>query len=143
MGSTPRYESRIAVVKVEAAKIYRFVTDMRNFERFITVSAIKNWNATVSECSFEISPVGRAELEIEKREENSMVKYKGNGLNGTTFFMWVQIKELNPGDSRVKLTIEAELNPVLRMMAEKPIKDFLEKIVAGIESFQDWDSTIE
>lgn len=143
MGDKTKFESRTGIVTRDCDTIYRFVTDMRNFNRFIPADTIRDWRSTVEECSFEVSPLGKAKLAIVDREENSIVKFCGDGLNGTEFFLWIQMKEVAPGDSRVKLTIKADLNPVLRMMAKKPIDDFLEKLIRGVESFKGWDDPAE
>ena len=143
MGDKTTFESRTGKVARDCETIYRFVTDMRNFKRFIPSDTIHNWRSTTRECSFEVSPLGKAKLAIVDSEENSMVKYCGDGLNGTEFFLWVQMKEVAGGDSRVKLTIKADLNPVIRMMAAKPIGDFLEKLITGVENFKEWDDPAE
>lgn len=143
MSEEAKFESRVGVVKVASKKIYLFASDMRNFNRFIPGERVRNWEATKEECKFEVSPVGKASLRISGLEEYSMIKFAGDGLNGTTFFLWIQLKETGDNDTRVKLTIKAELNPVIKMMAQKPINDFLEKIVKGIEDFDAWDDATE
>lgn len=143
MSEESKYESRVGIVKHDAKKIYDFASDMRNFNSFIPADTIKNWYATREACSFEVSPLGKANLRICDSEENKMVKYEGDGLNGTNFFLWVQLKEVNSHDTRVKLTIKADLNPLIKVMAQKPINDFLEKIISGIENFDGWDDTSE
>lgn len=132
------FESRTGSVNESAEKIYAFITDMRNFKRFLPEGKVENWVAGRENCSFEVPPVGKVSLRIISSEEFSVVKYGGDGLNNTEFFLWVQVKELKPGDSRVKITIKAELNPVLKMMASGPLNDFLEKLVKGMETFDDW-----
>jgi carbon monoxide dehydrogenase subunit G len=62
-------------------------------------------------------------------------------LNDTRFFLWLQLIQAGEKDTRAKLTIEADLNPMLKMMATKPINDFLEKLLSGMESFKDWSKT--
>ena len=136
--SEAKFESRVATVAESCDTIYRFVTDMRNFSRFIPSGTVTNWEAGPSTCSFEVAPVGKANLAISVKEKNSMVKYTGDGLNGTEFILWIQMKEVAEGDSRVKLTIRADLNPIIRSMAQKPLSDFLEKLVTGVENFKGW-----
>jgi len=116
---------------------------MRNFKQFLPGDKIENWEASMEACSFEMFPVGKARLSIVETEKNSMVKYGGDGLNGTQFFLWVQIKEASVDDTRVKLTIKADINPVIRAMAQKPINDFLEKLVVGVESYDAWDEIMK
>ncbi|TFH36044.1 MAG: hypothetical protein E4G95_06195 [Bacteroidia bacterium] len=143
MSEPAKFESRTGKVTVSSKKLFDYITDMRNFKQFLPGKTIENWEATRENCTFEVFPVGKASLGIVEKEANSLVKFGGDGLNGTQFFLWVQIKEAAPGDTRVKLTIKADINPVLRAMAQKPIKDFLEKLMTGIESFEGWDEAME
>jgi len=133
-----RYESRIGKIRAGEKEIYTFVTDMRNFRRFLPEHTIENWEASVDECSFEVSMVGKSIIKIVRKEPFSTVKYTGYGLNNTEFNFWIQLKEMNENDTRVKLTIKADLNPGLKAIASKPIKEFLNKLVGGMEEFNDW-----
>ncbi|MBN1387858.1 MAG: hypothetical protein JW965_05380 [Bacteroidales bacterium] len=136
------YESRIGKIKSGEKDLYTFFTDMRNFSRFLPEDTIENWEASVDECSFEVSPVGKAVIRIVSKDPHNTVKYAGYGLNNTEFYLWVQLKELNENDTRIKLTIKADLNPGLKMLASKPIKEFLDKLVGGMEKFDDWTTVM-
>ena len=81
---------------------------------------------------------GKSRIKIVRKDPHDTVKYAGYGLNNTEFYLWVQLKELKEEDTRVKLTIKADLNPGLKMIASKPIKEFLDKLVSGMEEFEDW-----
>ena len=140
MDNMSSFESRIGKVNSEAEKIYNFATDMRNFNRFLPEDTIESWEASEDECSFEVSPVGKAKISIVRKDPCNTVKYSGYGLNETEFYLWLQLKELEKDDTRVKLTIKADLNPGLKMIAKGPIKQFLDKLVKGMEEFKDWDN---
>ncbi|MBS0011536.1 MAG: hypothetical protein KFF49_09010 [Bacteroidales bacterium] len=132
------FESRIGKVAAGTREVFTFLTDMRNFKRFLPGDIIDNWEATVDECSFDVSPVGRSEIKIVRKDPDDTVKYAGHGLNDTEFYLWVQMKEKKEEDTRVKLTIKADLKPGMKMIASKPINDFLNKLVKGMEEFDDW-----
>ena len=53
------------------------------------------------------------------------------------------LKELKEEYTGVKLTIKADLNPGMKMIASKPIRDFLDKLVKGMEEFDDWSNITE
>lgn len=141
MDNLSSYESRIGKLKSGSREIFSFITDMRNLSRFLPDDVIENWEASTDECSFEVSPVGKSKVRIVRKDQFETVKYGGYGLNNTEFFLWIQLKEMKEKDTRVKITIKADLNPGLKMIASKPIKQFLDKLVSGMEEFDDWDST--
>ena len=47
--------------------------------------------------------------------------------------MWIQLKEVGELDTRVKITLKAELNPMLNMVAKKPLTTFIETLVDKLE----------
>jgi len=138
MENLSKFESRVGKIEEGSEPVYAFLNDMRNFKQFLPEGKVDNWSAEIDNCSFEISPVGKADLRIADAEPHKHVKYEGTGLNNTKFFLWVQLKEVSVKDTRVKITIKADINPMIKMMATKPLNDFLEKLVSGMENFNDW-----
>jgi hypothetical protein len=45
--------------------------------------------------------------------------------------------------AEVRILLSAELNPMMKMMAGKPIRQFLERLINEMEGFRDWKSTRE
>jgi carbon monoxide dehydrogenase subunit G len=44
--------------------------------------------------------------------------------------MWIQLKQVAENDTRMKLTLRADLSPFIKPMASKPLQDVLDKIAA-------------
>lgn len=143
MDKMTKFESRIGKVEYGSKEIFVFITDMRNFKQILPGKSITDWQADKDSCSFEVSPVGKANLKIDDSDPYNSVKYGGDGLNNTQFFLWVQLKEVSENNTRVKITLKADLNPMIKMMASGPISDFLEKLVSGMERFEEWNAVKE
>jgi hypothetical protein len=45
--------------------------------------------------------------------------------------------------AEVRVVLSADLNPVMKMMVSKPIVQFLEMLIHEMESFREWEKTIE
>jgi hypothetical protein len=45
--------------------------------------------------------------------------------------------------AEVKVSLYADLNPILKMMAAKPITLFLETLIKEMEGFRGWKDSIE
>ena len=80
--------------------------------------------------------VGKVGLRIVETTPFDTIKYTSEGNTPVNFFLWVQIKEVEEADCRVKLTIKADMNPMIKMMAAGPIKKFLEVVADGIASHE-------
>jgi carbon monoxide dehydrogenase subunit G len=52
------------------------------------------------------------------------------------FVFWIQLVKKEEFDTRIKLTIKADLNPMLKMMAQKPLQNFLDKLVDAMEKMR-------
>ena len=52
------------------------------------------------------------------------------------FNLWVQLKQVAHNDTKVKITIKADLNPMLKMMVNKPLQNFVDKLVEGMEKMK-------
>lgn len=130
-----KYESRIGVVKQSDEKIYNYLSDFNNFKDIVPSDKLKDYQSTEESCSFTIDGLGRAGMEIIEKKPNELIKITGDEDSKLNFFFWVQIKQVAEMDSRIKLTIKAELNPMLKMVASKPIQSFLDKLIDQLETF--------
>lgn len=143
MSDLSYFESRPGKLTCTAEELFRFVTDIRNFERFIPAGTISSWNAEKESCSFSVSMVGTVTLRLAEKMEYTRVVYAGDALKKNDFSLTLNISDnvKNPAEVRVRLS--ADLNPMMKMMASKPIQQFLEMIINEMEGFKDWEKTIK
>jgi carbon monoxide dehydrogenase subunit G len=128
-----KFESRIGKINQPAGTIYRMLSDFRNFSNFVPADKIKNWQATADECRFTVDMVGDTGLKIVEKQEDKLIKITAIGDNPYNFFFWIQLKEVAPYDTRIKLTLKIDLNPMIKMMASKPIQNFLNGLIDQLE----------
>ncbi len=137
--SVSNYQSRIGTISFHAEGIYNFVTDLRNFDQFIPGETINNWYAEKESCSFNVSMIGKVSLKLAQKEMYSRIVYTGDALNKNDFKIVLQIKSVEDNSAEVKILLEADLNPMLKMMAAKPIEQFLEIMINEMEKFSGWN----
>jgi len=99
---------------------------------------VREWEATSDTCRIRIPPLGEANLRISEKDPNSLVRYSGNALQDNEFVIDTEISENGNGKAEVDITIRAELNPVLKMMASGLIERFLDSLVDEMKKFRDW-----
>lgn len=142
MSTETEFTSPSGTIAQNCDKVYNFVSDIRNFSRFIPADSVTNWVADADSCSFEISPLGEATVKITERTPSTVVKFEGVALQSTNFRFWVQMKESEPTVTRFRIVLKAELNPFYKLLAAKPINNFLESLVGQIEKFDGWDEVL-
>ena len=132
------FESRTGYLSCTPAEIFDFVTDIRNFRQFVPVGTVDDLQIDAESCSFYISPLGKVKLKLSEREPHNKVVYNGSVLQSNDFSLILKIRESTSGKTEVDLKLNARLNPLLKMMAAKPVENFLEKLIDEMEKFKDW-----
>ena len=131
-----KFESRIGKVAAPEKRIYELITDFRNFNQFIPAGKVEDFEASGEQCQFSVSGIGKVILQIVEKTPYQTVKVSGSGMANQQFFFWVQLKQVSDEDTRVKLTIKADVNPMLKMMVSKPLQGFLDKLMDAIENYR-------
>ena len=127
----------------KAEAFFAFVTDLRNFERFIPKGSISNWNAEKETCSFNAPMLGTVTVRIAEKEKYKKVVFSGDALKKNDFSITQVISDNAESPADVRIMLSADLNPIMKMMAAKPIVQFLEMLVNEMESFRDWGNIKE
>ncbi|MGE5420071.1 MAG: hypothetical protein ACM3UT_07780 [Chloroflexota bacterium] len=135
MSSVSYFESRSGKPDCTPEEIFDFVTDIRNFQRLIPSGTVADWNASKDHCSFRVPRVGNVSLRLVSQERPGLVAYKGTALNDNDFEIVVHIRKNTIEKADVKIALNAELNPMMKMIASKPIGQFLEMLVDRMEDF--------
>lgn len=143
MGGLSHFESRRSRLNCSAEEVFRFVTDIRNFERFLPEKSVSNWISGKESCSFTVAMAGRIEVRLAEKEEFSKVVFRGDALKENDFTLVLDISENPERHAEVQVMLAADLNPMLKMMASKPIAQFLEMLVKEMEAFSDWNNIRE
>ncbi|MGM0376612.1 MAG: SRPBCC family protein [Bacteroidota bacterium] len=126
------FESEVKTIGHPAGKVYGFLSDFDNFGTLIPSDKISNWQSFGDRCSFEVDGLGEVGLSIISKEPDRQIKYSADGSVPFNFYLWVDITSLDENQCQVKLTLEADLNPMMKMMAEGPLQQFLDMLADGI-----------
>ena len=128
-----RIESKIGVVKQPAEKIFKFVSNFNNFSQLIPEDKVRDFESTDDTCKFKVEGIGQAGLRIIEREPHKLIKISSDEETSFDLLLWIQIKEIEPGDSRMKITTEVNLNPMMASMVKKPLKNFVDTLIDQAE----------
>ncbi|MCX6255990.1 MAG: hypothetical protein NTV31_16170 [Bacteroidia bacterium] len=135
------FESRPGKLTCTAEEVFNFVTDIRNFKRFIPQGTINNWQSERESCSFSVSMLGTVNIRLSEKEMYKKVVFAGDALKKNDFSLVLNISDNGNKPAEVKVSLKADLNPMMKMMATKPIGQFLEMLINEMKSFKDWEDT--
>lgn len=130
------FVSEVKMIPYNEDRIFTMLSDLSNLERIkdrIPQDKIKNFEFDSDSCSFAVDPVGKITFQIVEREPNSTIKFTTTN-SPIPLFLWIQLKQQEENDTRMKMTIRADLNPFIKPMVSKPLQDALDKISAVIAS---------
>ena len=130
------FVSEIKQIPQNDERIYAMLSDLSNLERIkdrIPQDKIKDFEFDSDSCSFSVSPVGKITFQIVDREPCKTIKFQTTN-SPVPLFLWIQLKQVQEMDTRMRLTVRAELNSLLKPMVSKPLQDALDKISTVLAS---------
>ncbi len=131
-----KYESAIKVVCNGVSQIFDKLADMSNFGGVMPPEKVSNWTADADTCRFTIDGMGEMGLRIVERETDKLVKYTADGQTRVNFFLWVQMMGVAESESRIKVTLKADLNPMMKMVVGKHMQKLVDTIADAIAKYQ-------
>jgi hypothetical protein len=93
----------------------------------ISDDKIKDFTFDSDSCSFRIDPIGQVKFAVVERQPNKLVKFKSENLPFDVF-LWLQLVPKQENDTRMRLTVKADLNPIMESMVSKPLKQAVDQI---------------
>ena len=139
MADISNYESRQGSLKCGADKACAFISDFRNFGKFVKNNNIANWQADRESCSFNVAMLGAVNIKLAEKEEAGKVVYVGKTTNDIDFTVTVKLSGNELESSEMRINLSACFNPIIKMMSDKPVKMFLDLLMSEIENFEKWD----
>ena len=135
-----RFESRKGYPMCPPEKFSSFISDLRNFKQFIKGNNINDLVLTSETCTFSVSLLGSVSLRVASVNAPENVTYSGNAMQINDFEIIVSISPASGERSEVMIALEADLNPILKMMASEPVKQLLTRLVDEMEMNTSWDT---
>ena len=127
-----KYESKIGQIYSSAEVVYSVLSNLENLQRFTdSIPKDKIQELEISTDCIRIKVDGLAQklsIRIVEKEENKTLKFGIENLPIAANF-WIQLKEVSEQDTRIKLTIKADIPMMFKMMFEKKLQDGLNQAV--------------
>ena len=105
-------------------EFFALVSDMRNIPALLPEQAI-NVNADEDNLAFTVQGMGSIALRVSQRITYSLVQLVPVGKVPFPFCLNIKISGLG-NNCRVMFEIDAELNPLMAMMAKRPLQNLVD-----------------
>jgi carbon monoxide dehydrogenase subunit G len=124
------FVSEVKTIPYSDKDIYTVLSDLNNLELVkdrIPQDKIKEFSFDSDSCTISVDPVGNVRFVIIEREPNSTIKFEAEQIPFAVN-MWIQLKASGEAETKMKLTVRAELNPFIKPMVSKPLQQGLDKM---------------
>lgn len=130
------FTSDVKTIAHSEEDIFRVLSDLSKLDLIkdqIPGDKIKDFKFDSDSCSFRVDPVGEVKFRVIERAPSKLVKFKSENLPFDVF-LWIQLVQKAEKETKMKITLRADLNPFIKGMVSKPLKEGLEKISDVIAS---------
>lgn len=133
-----KYESAVTKVAASAGQIYSVFSNLKNLERvkdLIPKDKVQELEIEAESVRMKVDGLGqKITILIVDKTETEVIKYGAEGIPMEMNF-WIQMKEVAPMDTRIKLTLKADIPMMFKMMLDKKIQQGIDQAAAMIAQF--------
>jgi carbon monoxide dehydrogenase subunit G len=127
-----RIESEKVTINKPSSSVFSYLQKMENIGNLLP-DQVENFTFEEQTCRFEIKGMGPMGLKLGAVNSDS-ITYLKNEKAPFDFSLIANINETSNDSSAVQLVFEADLNPIFKMMAEKPLQNFVNHLVKKFET---------
>lgn len=127
-----KYESKIGQIPYNDQVVYAVLSNLNNLQRFtdaIPKDKVKELEITTDAIRMKIDGLAQKfTIRIVEKEPYKTIKFGVENLPMEAN-LWIQLKQVAEQDTRIKLTIKADIPMMFRMMFEKKLQQGLDQAV--------------
>lgn len=125
-----KYESKQQQIRRSAEQIYTALASFNNLTPVVQ-DKVEEWQADDDVCSFKVKGMS-LRLKMVEREPFKTIKIQGDEGTPMDFTFWLQLKEVAPYDTRMRIVLHADLNMMMRMMIGKKLQGAVDQMAEAV-----------
>jgi carbon monoxide dehydrogenase subunit G len=122
-----KLESKKVEITKPAQDLYAFLQDMNNFQQLLPEGRISEWKSDGTSCSFKVQGAATIGLMLDGGTPPTLLKLKATERSPFPFTLDVFLNE-DRGCTTIHQEFNADLNPFIKMMVEKPLQNLFDHI---------------
>ena len=125
------YESEIKAISSSEEVVFGILSDLKNLEKLATNPSLedkaRDLKFDTDSCSFVVEGFGKMGFRIVEREPFKTIKMVSENAP-VEINVWIQLKAAAENDTRMKLTVKADLPMMIKMMVDKKLQEGVNSI---------------
>ncbi|MBQ6202525.1 MAG: SRPBCC family protein [Prevotella sp.] len=125
-----KFESSVKQIPYPQQSVYEKLSDLNNLEKVkdrMPEDKASELEFTQDTISVSVPPVGKISLQVIEREAPKTIKFQ-TLQSPMPFNLWIQLLPVTDESSKMKLTIQADINPFIKAMISNQLQEGIEKI---------------
>lgn len=127
MAKELEFISQITKNTCEDFQLFEFITNLRNFEQMLPPEAREK--VTITEDTITIQAMGSMSITLSILDKEPYKTLKIGTQGNEMFRLWIQLKQVAPYDTRIRVTLKANIPLIARPMIKK---DQLQQLVDNV-----------
>ena len=123
--------SKVEINK-SSQQVFDFVSLASNLEQLLP-EQVENFKGDENMCVFEVKGLAKLGLQIDSRKPVENVIYKNTEKTPVKFTLKVNIVPSNDNQCSAQLIFDGDVNPMMKMMIEKPLNNLFSGMAAKLE----------
>ncbi len=132
--SMTSYESEIKTISSNEEVVFNVLSDLSHLESVrdkLPADKVSGLNISKESVRFTINGVGEIGFRIINKEPFKTIKFESEQLPFVVN-VWIQLKQVAENDTRMKLTLRAELPTMIKMMLGNKLGEAINKMADGL-----------
>lgn len=133
-----QYQSNIKTISSSGEVVFNLLSDLNHLGNLNTNKLIeqklKVLKYDTDSCLLEVDKIGKIGLSIIERDNFKTIKFAASQLPFEVT-AWIQLKQITENDTKMKLTLAAELPSMVKMMFNKKLEKGINLLADFFESY--------
>ncbi len=131
-----RIESEKTIINKPAIEVFNFLADFKNIGSLMP-SQVVNFETDGDTCKFTIEGMATLGMRYGSKTPNTEIVMSKHEKAPFDFNLICKLNEISNNSTALQLLFDADLNPLLKMMAEKPLKNFINLLLNRYKEIAD------
>ncbi len=118
------------VVNKNIRDVFNFLADFNNFEHLMP-DQVSDWQSDSDSCSFTVKGMGKVGMKYAKKDMPTYLEMVPYGKSPISFALKITLAEEGAA-TRATGEVDADLNPMLAMMAKRPLENLINEITSKL-----------
>lgn len=125
-------KSKTGLINKPIINVFEYLSDLNNYRDLLPADKISDWESDVESCSFKIKGAASIGFQKVSTEPYNRINLISGDKSPIDFDLAILLSEQD-GETKGHIEFESNVNPFLRMMIEKPLKNLFEHMIEKME----------